>query len=354
MTRGSLCCRHSALQRFALLGLIGTCGCAESADTPEVLLEKGRMLVERGSAEKAIPIYQQGLAKAPEHALLHYNLAVAYGELEQFDKALQEYNETLRINPRESRAYANRAAIYGRQGQSQKAIDDATEALRLKPDDAYAYRNRGSSYQLLGEWQQALLDFSAALKISPHDSVTLLERGNTLLELKRYDDALTDLNRSLEISPKEAAAFVLRGRVHRNLGHSDLADADFRTARQLDPQIEIPEATEAVSSGAPPIAELRANVIAALTKRGCADILVPAEPGLSGITAFYQGHRVSVKVTDPTGRARFTAAELAKWTASPGILVRLKEGQVVEVIPQWNPPRTELVPVEFEWSAREK
>ena len=336
------------LRLLCLLAFLS--GCPESADSPQVLMEKGRILAERGQHRDAILVYRQGLAKAPEQWQLHYNLAISCGEIEDLDTALTEYSETIRLNPREPRALTNRGGIYAQRGQYAEAIEDLSEAIRYKPDDAIAYHNRGRAFLELGQPQQALLDFSAALKFDPDKSLTRYERGRAYARLGQLQAAIADFDRALTIDPQHIPGYVARGQAYRQLGELDRAASDFDAARGLDPQVVVPPATDSPATNA---ILPTALIMDALRAKGYTAITATENVGLFDFTA-RQGRRTQfVKVSAPDGHVRLRTAELKLLKSSPGILVRLHDNQVQEIIPDWNPAPKELVPTEFEWTKGE-
>ena len=62
-------------------------GCAESSESPEVLVERGHLLESRDQLPEAIDAYTKALAQRPKDATIYYDRGVAYGRLNRWREA---------------------------------------------------------------------------------------------------------------------------------------------------------------------------------------------------------------------------------------------------------------------------
>src|SRR5579863_2049032 len=76
---------------FCLALCLGIVGCAESSESPEVLVERGHLMVERlGKFDDAIDAYTKALQQRPNDATIYYDRGVAYGRSNRWQEAVED------------------------------------------------------------------------------------------------------------------------------------------------------------------------------------------------------------------------------------------------------------------------
>jgi tetratricopeptide (TPR) repeat protein len=364
---------------LVLCGLVA--GCAESSESPEVLVERGHLMESRGKFQEAIDAYTKALAQRPNNATTYYDRGVAYGRLNSWKEATDDYSRSIEHDPGMARAYNNRATAYAEQHQYQKAIADFTKAISLDPRGALTYRNRGLAYHDLGQVNQAIEDYTVAIRLDPSVFDGLFERGNAYLDTGDYKKAVADFDRAIAIDPTHATAWLNRGEAYRRLGDSKRAEEDTAKARQLEPGI-----VAAASPSQPPkqlvaTAESKVSRPDSAARRERAlqvakDYLqskgfrVESPPALTSFDLFCskdsQHFRVEIQVPAEGQTAlRFTREQIeaAIRTDQPTALLVVGKlaapaspdlpytgGTVVEFVENWKPVQQKLVPVVFEYS----
>jgi tetratricopeptide (TPR) repeat protein len=229
-------------------------GCAESSESPEVLVERGHLLEGRGQFPEAIEAYTKALDQRPTDATIYYDRGVAYGRLNRWSDAADDYTLALEHDVNMARAYNNRATAYAQQHQYDRAIADFSQAIKREPSGALSYRNRGLAYHDLGRLKDAIQDLTVAIGLDPNSPDGPFERGNAYLDARDFQNAISDFDLAIKLNPSLAAAYANRGEAYRQMHNPKQAQADIAKAKQLDPKIRIASLEQA-----PPPTKLAAS-----------------------------------------------------------------------------------------------
>jgi tetratricopeptide (TPR) repeat protein len=372
-----------------LLPLAAACaayGCAESPESPEVLVARGHLMESRGKLDEAVDAYTRALARRPDDASLYYDRGVAFGRQGHWDDAIADYTQAIEHDAAMARAYNNRAAAYAHQRRFDAAVADFTKAISLDSKSALAYRNRGLAYHDLGQIAPSIEDYTVAIRLDPHDSQNLFERGNVYLDTGQYQKAITDFDQAIALDPKRATAWLNRGEAHRRLGHTQQSQADLAQARVLDPNAKPSELAAAIPEKAllpasltsapvvpapdPALRQERAIAVASgfLLDHGY-KVETSTASKLFPLVGRQGDQRILVRVqaTSDGEPLRFTRDDLDQMAhpgdptalivvgqlatpASPG--QPFTGGTVIKFVENWRTVRDKLVPVVFEFPLR--
>lgn len=373
----TFCLRATCLLVFGLLG-----GCAERADTPEVLVERGHLLESHGQFAEAIDAYNQVLAQRPNDATTYYDRGVAYARLNRWSESADDYTRAIEHNGGTARVYNNRATAFAQQHQYKRAIEDYTRAINLEPGNAMAFRNRGLAYHDSGQLKDAIDDFTVAIKLEPNVFDNPFERGNAYLQAREFQKAIDDFNRAIELNPTQAAVWVNRGEAYRQLGNAKQAQADVAKAKQLDPNMHISMLEQAPPPGKVSAIGPEAKVLepeelarrnqalrvakAFLESKGFHVESAPA-PAPFDLACAKGAQRLRVQVQAPDDgqpKLQFTREQIeaAQHGDPPTALVvvanltgpiapggSFRGGKVVDFQENWKPDQKKLVPLVYEY-----
>jgi tetratricopeptide (TPR) repeat protein len=357
-------------------------GCAESPESPEVLVARGHLMESRGKLDDAVDAYTRALARRPDDATIYYDRGVALGRLRRWDDAIADYTRAIELDPGMARAYNNRAAAYAQERRFDAAVADFTKTISLDSKSALAYRNRGLAYHDLGQIAPSIEDYTVAIRLDPNDFESRFERGNVYLDAADYQKAIADYDQAIALDSKRASAWLNRGEAHRRLGHAKESQADIAEARRLDPNqkpTELAHATPEKALLAPPVtssdASLRqeravAVAVDFLKSRGY-EVEKSAAADLFPLAARKgkADHKTLVRVQSPADGEplRFTRDDLDQIAhrSEPTALVVVGKitssdvpgqpftgGTVIKFVENWNAVRDKLVPVVFEFPLR--
>ena len=230
-----------ALWPWMLLLAVFSVGCGGSPDSPEVKLERARILMEREQAAEAIPLLNEVVDAIPKDPEARYQRGVAYENLNVLEKALNDYNECLILDSERTDALNNKAVVLAKMERFKEAAVEFTRLVNLDPQGALAYRNRGLCHVDLEDYETALADYAKALELDPKDSANWYQRAGVYLAQKRYEEAEEDYTKAIEITPDLAPAWMNRGVARYKRGEKKLAAEDLKKAQSLDENIVVPD-----------------------------------------------------------------------------------------------------------------
>ncbi|GHH04858.1 tetratricopeptide repeat protein [Comamonas sp. JC664] len=95
--------------------------------------DKGYQLLQAGSSQQALQIFQGLVAAAPTDAVFHAQLGAAYMTLERFDEAFESFRLALQFNDGHVDALVGRGEVYLRRGQVPEALADLSKAIQRDP-----------------------------------------------------------------------------------------------------------------------------------------------------------------------------------------------------------------------------
>jgi tetratricopeptide (TPR) repeat protein len=102
-------------------------------------LDQGALFATYGNYSKAVEAYQKALALDASNSKAHYDIALAYGELEKPDQALAEINRAIALDARQNQYYYGRAWLLLKSGHSSQAMDDFQKAADMGNLDAITF-----------------------------------------------------------------------------------------------------------------------------------------------------------------------------------------------------------------------
>lgn len=153
-----------------------------------------------GNHQRAVEVYQQGLAVDEETPLLHFNLGLSLEALGKAE-AIGHYRQALLLDPKLPK------------------VNDALGLMHAKR----------------GEMEAARKHFLAETQVNP----TFAEGHNHLglihLSLKRPQEAVAPLRRAVALAPKHADAYNNLGLAYKRLGQANLSAESFRSAIEAAP-----------------------------------------------------------------------------------------------------------------------
>ncbi len=119
--------------------------------------------------EEEIEAYKMAIRINPDYADAHYNLGLAYGELDMHKEAIEAFKQAIRIRPDHADAHLNLGVACHKSGMYKESIEAYKEAIRINPDYADAHYNLACSYSLLGSVNKALESLGKAMDLGFND-----------------------------------------------------------------------------------------------------------------------------------------------------------------------------------------
>jgi tetratricopeptide (TPR) repeat protein len=357
-------------------------GCAESPESPEVLVARGHLMESRGKLDNAVDAYTRALVRRSDDATIYYDRGVAFGRQGRWDDAIADYTRAIELDPGMANAYNNRAAAQARERRFDAAVADFTKAISLDSKSALAFRNRGLAYHDLGQVAPSIEDYTVAIRLDSNDFQNRFERGNVYLDAGDYQKAIADYDQAIALDGTRATAWLNRGEAHRRLGQTKESQVDIAEARRLDPNQKPSELAHALAEKAllPPPAAPASSSASDVARRHERAVTVAAEflrsrgyqiekspaADLFPLVGRKGDQKVLVRVQSPAeGQPlRFTRDDLDQMArgGGPAALIVVGKltspaspgqpyagGTVIKFVENWQAVRDKLIPVVFEY-----
>ncbi len=169
-------------------------------DNVYALLERGRMLKEKGDLEGA----------------------------------LADFNRIMEVGGKNYSAYINRALLlYSNFEQPGQALADLENAIALEPFRSTAYLNSAVMLEGLERYEEAESVYTRGIQKIPRDPILYRYRGVVRLQMRDIRGALEDFSRAIELNPIFGEAYFLRSVAHKEAEDYDLAIVDAMKAEEV-------------------------------------------------------------------------------------------------------------------------
>jgi tetratricopeptide (TPR) repeat protein len=155
----------------------------------------------------------------PKGSTAHYNLAIAYANLQRNDDAARELRAALALDSEFLAAMANLIAVDLARGDLREARKIADRYVALAPDSARALYSRGIVALHSGDATTAQQDFGKLLHANPSYAVAHYNLALAEERLGRFDAAEQELRTALALAPAYARARFALGVVFLREGN---------------------------------------------------------------------------------------------------------------------------------------
>ena len=201
--------------------------------------ELARAWRDQGEFAKAVPLYRQAAADAPDDPEAWYNLASALQESGQPAAAREAIQRAVHLDPARPEAHNTLALLLLAEGRPEQAHQELELATALDPRNATAFNNLGNVLRGLGRPAEAERAYQRAIAVAPRYAEPLNGLGTLEVERDRPAQALSYFDRALRLAPGYHEVRLNRGIAQEVAGQADAAAAayrDFLAATDGDPQ----------------------------------------------------------------------------------------------------------------------
>jgi tetratricopeptide (TPR) repeat protein len=193
-----------------------------------------------GRLPQARALYQQVLARQPNHADALHLLGVIAHQVGQNDVAVDLIGKAIAVKPDYPQAHCNLGNALRDMGRLDEAIAACRRAIALKPDLPEAHCNLGNAQQEKGQLGDAVAAYRQAIALKPDYPEAHSNLGASLRENQQLDEAIAACRKAIALRPGFAAAHSNLGiALHVNQQLEEAVDA-YRQAIALQPNL--PEA----------------------------------------------------------------------------------------------------------------
>lgn len=192
-----------------------------------------------------------GLKDKVLESILHYNLATALMEKEEYAAAAKEYEKSIRLNPDEIHvAYENLCALHIQTGAFDDAVEWARRGMAKFPKSRKLHAHLGTAYLRMGKLDEAIAEFEDLLEKDPGNEVASLNLGLAYYDAGRMEEATRRFEKTLDVLAENPRIHIVAhlhlGFIALKAGKPEAAKARFEEVLKLDPHH--PEAIELLNS----------------------------------------------------------------------------------------------------------
>ena len=138
---------------------------------------------------RAFRNFRDAVELAPNFALAHNNLGLAYIEIGDLDMALHYLDQSIATDEGLDIAFTNRGLAKLELGDYQNAHDDFVAAIRIDPHDPMHYNNLGVLWLDAGQPKQAVSCFQTAIELDSQHPMPWRNLGYAYRELDDHEQA---------------------------------------------------------------------------------------------------------------------------------------------------------------------
>jgi TolB-like protein/tRNA A-37 threonylcarbamoyl transferase component Bud32/Tfp pilus assembly protein PilF len=192
---------------------------------------------------KAIPYFEQAIAKDPGYAEAYVGLAEAYIALSSdyerprdvLPKAKSAASTALKLNDSLADAHAHLGFIHlFYDWDASGAERELARAIELNPNSASARISHAGYFLAVGKPKEAVPEIRLAVQLDPLSLRTHALGTIFLIFARQYDEAIEQARRALELEPRFGLAVGFQGLAYAEQGRFAEAVASLEKAAQLD------------------------------------------------------------------------------------------------------------------------
>jgi arylsulfatase A-like enzyme/tetratricopeptide (TPR) repeat protein len=182
----------------------------------------------RGRSQRAIELFRDAIAFAPNDAQAWYNLAAAFQEAGDLPHAGEAVREALRRDAKNADAHNVLGIIDSAEGKPMLAIEEFQKAVAIDPRNARVHNNIGNAARAMGRNDEAEAEFRRAIALAPNYPDPFNGLGALNIDRNRFADAVTDFDRALQLAPDYHEARLNRAVALQLGGNLDAAATEYR------------------------------------------------------------------------------------------------------------------------------
>ena len=173
----------------------------------------------------AAAIYQQVLARQPQHADARHLLGLICHQTGDGPRAIEHLTQAARLDPQNPAIHLNLGEAYRAQGRWDEAGACYERALAIQPDNAAAHNNLGLVCKQSGRLDAARQHFERALTLQPDSADACNNLARALMAAGRIEEAVARYRQAVNLSPADAflhSNLIFALHFHPGLGADDL------------------------------------------------------------------------------------------------------------------------------------
>ncbi len=226
--------RHAARATAALLLLVLSVACTETAVNSDRQMTEAKQEREKGNSKAAIIRLKDLLQKSPDHAEARYLLGSIYNDTGDYRAAEAELRRALELRYDPAKVIPPLGRSLLMMGEFQKVLDQVRlEGEAGNQPQAEILTLRAMASIGLGRRAEGRQQLDQALVKQPDFADALLGQARLAAIDKKLDDAARLIDKAIVSAPENLDAWLMKGDLARTQGDPVAATAAYRKAVQL-------------------------------------------------------------------------------------------------------------------------
>lgn len=205
------------------------------AELSKALALQGEALVLDNKLTESLPAFEAALKADPKNAFSQARMARVLMTLHQPEKALPLYRDAAAVAPDNldyTEGYLSCLILLGKMDEANKAMTNANARF---PGNAMLSYLSGRVTDALDDTKSAEDGYKRAIAADPTITDAYLFLSRLYVRMRRFNDAAPILEQGLERDPKNAALHVGMGELAFHERELERADTEFKQASELNP-----------------------------------------------------------------------------------------------------------------------
>lgn len=202
------------------------------------LFNLGRLYADEGKYKEAIRVYQEAVAKMPDHyqpQSLYNMMGEAYFKLGDFFEAERWYKEALKAKHDHIPAHLTYAKLLSKLNRPTEAEQWFLRAKGLAPNDSSVYQHYGQFLSESDRHMEAAELYLRAAALAPDEYEIIFNAANTLRQAGRNAEAEAFYHTAVKLRPGEVTSHMNLGAMLHVNGKLLEAEASYLEALRLKP-----------------------------------------------------------------------------------------------------------------------
>jgi arylsulfatase A-like enzyme/Tfp pilus assembly protein PilF len=197
--------------------------------------EEATARINAGRARDATASLEQLVRDDPANHVFRETLARALRQSGDVARAIALYRQAVALAPNDADAWYNLAVALQESGNAREGAIALAEAAKRDPNRPEIHNIRGTALAEAGNLGEAEKEFRATIAADPRNARAYNNLGNVLAAMNRHDDAGGAYRKAIELAPRYADPLNGLGAMLVSDGHAGDALPYFDRAMQLAP-----------------------------------------------------------------------------------------------------------------------
>jgi tetratricopeptide (TPR) repeat protein len=161
---------------------------------------QGKIYMDQGYYEDAIPLYDRALQQAPNYAYIAFELAANHRAMGDYDTAIEILTRELDYNPNDPAVLWLLARVHLQNGNKERAYEYYHRCLDTNPNNVLCLSYLGGLQLVDEDYEAAIENLERAIELGSEDMDDFLELGRALAAQGRCSEAIPYYQRGYQMA----------------------------------------------------------------------------------------------------------------------------------------------------------